>query len=122
MRYELRASMSDNNKIQSIEDLISFSAGNLGNDESAQQKFSEKHGEINRKEMERSTMQKAAGKGIPYVDLSGFAVSSDALSIIDEQEAIKLSAVCFYYDGQKIRLAAINQENSEVKDLLNKLK
>lgn len=122
MRYELCAPMSDNKKVQSIEDLISSLGGNAGDDESAQQKFSEKQGEINKKEMERLTRQKAAGKGIPYVDLAGFAVSPDALSIIDEQEAIKLSAVCFYYDGQKIRVGSTDPENSEVKDLLDKLK
>ncbi|MCK4554499.1 hypothetical protein KAU19_06115, partial [Candidatus Parcubacteria bacterium] len=79
----------DNNTTQSIEDLISFSEGGAGEDESAQQKFFEKQGEIKKKEIERITKQNAASQGLPYIDLAGFAISPDALVLVDEAKAVR---------------------------------
>ncbi len=93
----------DNKSTQSIEDLIASSRGEFKSDESAQTKFSEKQEEIKLKEIERLTMQKAARSGIPYINLSGFAVSPEALSLIKEEDGKRLSVVCFFYDGQNIR-------------------
>ncbi|MBU4073624.1 GspE/PulE family protein, partial [Patescibacteria group bacterium] len=114
--------MPDNKKAQSIEDLIFSSENYSDEDENAQQKFSKKQNEINKKDIERITMQKAASQGLPYIGLVGFAISLDALSVISEAEAIRLSAVCFYYDGEKIRIGSTNPENIEIKNLLDKLK
>lgn len=126
MRYALCVTrytfMPDNKKAQSIEDLIFSSENYSDEDENAQQKFSKKQNEINKKDIERITMQKAASQGLPYIGLVGFAISLDALSVISEAEAIRLSAVCFYYDGEKIRIGSTNPENIEIKNLLDKLK
>lgn len=113
-----------NNKIQSIEDLIADSKGQRqqSQDESAQVKFKDKQKEINLKEEERIAKQKAVSAGLPYIDLMGFAISPEALSIIPEAEAINLQVVCFYYDGARVRLAANNQENPELENLAVQLK
>lgn len=108
-------------KLQSIKDLI-VAAEDSDSDESVQAKFQSKQKEIKIKEMERATRQTAAASGLPYIDLFGFAISSEALSILSEEEAKALKTVCFYYDSQGIRLATINPDNPALFDLIKKLK
>lgn len=108
------------NDLQSIEDLIASSQGQ-NQDESAQAKFSEKQEKMKRSEIERLAKQKAAGAGLPYINLFGFAISPEALSIIEETEAKRLAAICFLYDGDNIRLATTKPESQEVADLLKSL-
>lgn len=111
--------MPDN--IQSIEDLIKSSSGAAGDDESAVGKFAQKEKEIKKKEIERSTQKEAEGMGIPYINLVGFAISPEVLSLVEEEEARRLSVVCFFYDGKNIRIGTTDYGNNEVKDLLQKL-
>ncbi|MEA3464332.1 MAG: GspE/PulE family protein [Patescibacteria group bacterium] len=106
----------------SIEDLIIPSQGQSQSDESAQTKFVEKQEEIKKKEIERLTEQQAGQSGVSYVDLAGFPVSPEALSLIKEEDAKKLSVVCFYYDGNNLRLASTQPDDNKVKDLLIQLK
>lgn len=112
----------DNKSTQSIEDLIASSRGEFKDDESAQTKFAEKQGEIKLKEMERLTKQKAAKSAVPYIDLVGFAISPEALSLIKEEDAKRLSVVCFFYDGKNIRLAATKPRDEEIQALFGQMK
>lgn len=112
----------DNKPIQSIEDLIISSQGKSQNNESAQAKFAEKQKEIKKKEIERLIVQQAGKLGIPHVDLAGFPISPEALSLIKEEDAKELSTVCFYYDGHNLRLASTQPDNNKVKGLLVQLK
>lgn len=108
--------------VQSIEDLIAGSKnGDVIDSESAQAKFQSKQKQIKIKEMERKAEWEAADLGVSYLDLFGFPVSPEALSMISEDDARKLKAVCFFYDGKKIRLGAVNPNNKEVTDMLQKL-
>ncbi len=108
--------------IQSIEDLIGQSAGSpTGDDDSAQVQFAHKTEEIKVKEMERLAERQADSLGASYVDLTGFSISPEALTLIDEEEAAKLSVVCFFYNGKDIRLGAVDYASPEVNDLLKKL-
>ncbi len=107
--------------LQSIEDLIDASHGKITDEESAQAKFLKKQEEIKRKETERIAKNKASGLGLPYINLVGFPISPEALSLIKEEEANKLNAVCFFYDGQNIRVATTNPDNPLIQDLLIKL-
>jgi type IV pilus assembly protein PilB len=100
--------------LQSIEDLISSSKGGTSDDESVHGKFVKKQKEIKVKEMERQTKQKAAGMGVHYIDLFGFPISPEALVLIKEKEAARLKAICFFYDGEHIRIATTNPKNEEV--------
>ncbi len=103
--------------IQSIEDLINAGKDN-SDDESVHAKFSQKQKEIKAKEVEQQTRQKAASLGLPYINLVGFPISPDAISLVSEEEAKELSSVCFFYDGQNIRMAT----TEPTEDVLNKLK
>src|SRR3989339_81024 len=107
--------------IPSIEDLISSSQGRPVDEDSPEGKFEKKQRDIMMKEMERLTNQKAAQAGIPYVNLFGFPISPDALSLIDIEDATRLKTVCFFYDGEKIRIATTEPENPGVGELLDEL-
>lgn len=107
--------------IPSIEDLLGGSNSG-GGDEDAQSRFTQKAKEIKIKEIERATQKEAALLGVPYVDLSSFAVSPEALSLIEEEEARRMPVICFFYDGKNIRLATTDYGNKEVAEVLEKFK
>ena len=103
--------------VQSNEDLFDSPEDIAPDDESAQAKFQTKQQEIRRKEIERATQNKAVSMGLPYVNLFGFPISPEALVLINEQDAIELALVCFYYDGKNIRLATTNTDRKEIKEM-----
>jgi len=70
--------------------------------------------EIRLKEAKKKTEAKAKAKGIPFIDLVDFPISTDALQIIDEKLAQQLKAVTFLEIGQEIRMAAVNPEDEKV--------
>lgn len=87
------------------------------NEDSAQGKFAYKQKEIKIKEIERQTSTKASTLGLSYVDLFAFPMSPDAISLISEEEAVAEKIVCFYYDGENIRLGVTRPENPRVKEI-----
>jgi type IV pilus assembly protein PilB len=106
--------------IQSIEDLLNPPSDNAGDDD-VQSEFIEKQKEIKIKEMERLAKRRAADLGVPYIDLTNFSISPEALSLIEEEEARNLSVVCFFYDGKNIRLGAKDPGDKEIRELLKRL-
>lgn len=108
--------------LQSIEDLIGASQGKIDDDQSAQAQFAQKSKEIKAKELERATEKKANSAGLPYISLLDFSISAEALVLISEDEAKKLSMVCFFYDGGRIRFGATQPQKEGVKDKIKKLK
>ena len=83
-------------------------------DDSVQGKFLSKEKEIKLRNEERQAEKRAALIGSPYVNLVGFPIGPDALALIREEEARELEALCFFYDGKRIRLAAINPRSERV--------
>jgi len=108
-------------KIQSISDLIKASQGKKIDEESVQGKFAKKTTEIKNKDMENQTQQKAVNFDFPYFDLFGFPISPEALSLIDEKEAEKAKTVCFFYDGENVRLGTSKPDNPETEVILQEL-
>jgi len=98
--------MTANN--QSIKDLMAAGAGNGDGDESAGAKFQAKQKEIREKEIEKQVREKAASLGLSYINLKGFSFSIDALALIPEEKAREDGVICFYYDGEKIRLGTVD--------------
>ncbi len=90
-------------------------------EESVAGRFARKQEEIKLKEIEEQTKQQAQQLSLDYINLVGFSISPEALALIQEKRAKKLSLVCFYYDGQHIRFACLNP-NQEVKDEVKRLK
>ncbi len=86
----------------------------VGND--PQTKFTKKMEEIDLKEKEKLVESNAAAAGLPYIDLSGFPVGSEALKIIPEDIAREKKVVCFFATPEEIRLGSV-EANEEVKEL-----
>ena len=107
--------MSD---LKSIDDLISPSSDK---ENDPVNKFAKKQKEIKLKAIEKETKKKAKSIGMPYINLVGFPISPEAISLIDEKKAKKIQAVCFFYDGKNLRLACI-EPTKEVIETLEKLK
>lgn len=108
------------NNMDSIEDLIHSSKGDV-KDESVQAKFTAKQKEIEIKERERLAQNKANSLGVSYVNLVGFPISPDALSVLTEEEARSLSIICFLYDGKNLRLGVLDMPNEAVSAKIKEL-
>ncbi len=100
-----------------FDSISSLLKNNKKNSSSTQAKFLSKQEEIKNKEIERQTQAKAQSLGLSYISLFGFPISPEALSLIPEEDAIKNKIICFFYDGENIRLATTNPENPEIKKI-----
>jgi type II secretory ATPase GspE/PulE/Tfp pilus assembly ATPase PilB-like protein len=106
------------NDIQSIEDIISDNVA----EGSAEEKLIFKEKEMKVKAEEKAAQKMAPGLGVSYINLVGFPIVSETLSLISEEEAGKIAAVCFFYDGRNLRLAALNPQSEEVAKKAQELK
>ena len=106
--------------MDSIEDLMHSPKGSA-NDESTQAKFSARQKEIKIKERERLTKGRADDLGLPYINLVGFPISPDALILLSEEDARKLSAVSFFYDGNNLRLGVADSPDEQVLEKIKEL-
>lgn len=101
----------------SINDLIHAHVDS-SDDESTEGRFQKKEKEIHDRDLERLTAARAQSSGLPYIDLNGFPISQEALAMIPENEAKELEAVCFFFDGHRLRLAALDPHSSKVRQKL----
>jgi len=77
--------------------------------------------DIGIKERELQAEQRAGELGYQYINLDGFPISPEALILIAEEQAKKLSAVCFFLGASDIRIGAINPDDPTVKALSQEL-
>jgi len=92
------------------------SAAPLADHDSAQEKFTEKMQEIGLKEKEEQVAAQAAQVGMPYLDLTAFPVSSEALRAIPEELAREKKVVCFFFTPEQVRLGTV-EATEEVKEI-----
>jgi len=101
----------------SIENLINPT----DDEESVAGRFAKKQDEIKLRRIEKQTQQNAQQLGWDYVNLYGFSISPEALTLVQEGRAREMKMVCFYYDGKNIRLGCL-EATKEVEDELARLK
>ncbi|MFA6131906.1 MAG: GspE/PulE family protein [Patescibacteria group bacterium] len=77
----------------------------------------EKMKEVRLKEKEDEAQGKARDLGVSFVNLKGFPISPEALSLIPREQAEKLKVVCFLHTGPEIRLAALEPKSEGVQEL-----
>ncbi len=77
--------------------------------------FSEKMDQIKIKEREAETAKDADLLGIPYINLSDFPITSEAMKTLPENEARERQIVCFYFSGNdsRVGVVAVKPENAE---------
>ena len=86
-----------------------------------QGKLSEKIGDIAQHGKEREAQGQASMIGVEYIDLKGFPISPDALTLVPQEQAVALKAITFFDSGPEFRLAAINPEDEAIKNLLHQI-
>lgn len=94
----------------------------LTSSEAAQQ-LEEKIQEIEIQKKEELVQKQAQKLGIPYINLFGFAISPEVLTIIPKEKASALKTVCFLFTGTggEIRLASLNPLEPPVQALFKSL-
>ena len=93
----------------------------LAENDEVDERFTEKMEKINRREKEDEAGRKAQALGIPTIDLKGFPISPEALTLVPEAQAAELKALVFLYTGNELRVAAVEPDNPKVKELLFQL-
>ncbi|MBU0614206.1 Flp pilus assembly complex ATPase component TadA, partial [Patescibacteria group bacterium] len=86
-----------------------------------QKQLQKKIGEVTQGGKEAEAKAMAGALGVEYVELKGFPISPDALTLVPESQAQELQVICFIFTGAEIRLAAIDPTNEKIKDLLHTL-
>ncbi|MEI6378063.1 MAG: GspE/PulE family protein [Candidatus Falkowbacteria bacterium] len=108
--------------LSSIEDLYGEEAA--AKEDTSQGKLTKGIQDIQLKELEDTTSAHAAANGFSYINLVGYPIMAEALSMLSEEEARTLKAVVFFADSEHLRIAALDPSNPEVqakaKDLLER--
>ncbi|MFH0840396.1 MAG: GspE/PulE family protein [bacterium] len=107
-------------KHSSIEDLIEASQGQADR-ESPTGKLAEGIEDIKLKEIEQEAQAKAAKEDFEYINLIGFPITPESLTLLDEKESKKLSAICFYRDSENLRISAVNPNDKAVQEKIAEL-
>ncbi len=84
-------------------------------------KLSSKLGELERKEKEKEAEVQAQTQDLPYINLTKFPISQEALKLISKEQAESLQTICFFYTGEEVRLASLNPTNTQVISLAKEL-
>jgi type IV pilus assembly protein PilB len=85
------------------------------------EQLQEKIGDIALQGKEREAQGSASVLGVEYIDLKGFPISPDALTLVPQDQAVKLKAITFLDTGPEFRLAAVQPDLPEIKDLLHQI-
>ncbi|MDP3985181.1 MAG: GspE/PulE family protein [bacterium] len=86
--------------------------------DSTQEKLSAKVYELELAAKEREVQTRAAAVGLPYINLKGFPISPEALTLVPEEQAKELRVVSFLYSGAEIRVGAVDPTEKAVKELV----
>lgn len=87
----------------------------------ASQKLSNNIENVNREFQEKSTLQQAKDRGLPYVNIGKTPLNPDFLKLIDLEAAKKARLIPFFKVGKQIRVAVENPDLPETKDLIQQL-
>ena len=78
----------------------------------SQEKFRDKMVEIKLKEQEQSVQRRAEEIGIGYINLKGFPIGPEVLTLIPEAVAADLQAITFLRQDDQIRIGAVDRPMS----------
>ncbi|MDZ7798848.1 MAG: GspE/PulE family protein [Patescibacteria group bacterium] len=98
------------------------SSGYQVSSDETKEKFEEKMDEIKLKEKEEAVKAKAEELSLNYINLVGFPIGPETLSIISKEEALKCKTVCFLKSGKEIRLGCLKPNTPETKELIKKIR
>lgn len=73
-----------------------------------EERFRQKMSEIDLREKERLTKEQASLLGLGYIDLTGFPIGAETLTLLSEEEARRLRAIAFVRSGKEIRVGVVD--------------
>jgi type II secretory ATPase GspE/PulE/Tfp pilus assembly ATPase PilB-like protein len=80
-------------------------------------KLNNKIEKITISEKEKETQQLAQASGLPYIELSQFPVTAEALRALPEDIARAQKLICFYFDSEEIRFGCV-EPTDEILELI----
>ncbi|HLD22240.1 MAG TPA: GspE/PulE family protein [Patescibacteria group bacterium] len=86
--------------------------------EKVQVKFQEKMKDIALQTEEEETQQKAALIGIAYINLEGFPIGPEVLSLISEEQARAHHVIPFFRLENKIRVGIVRPDDARIPDII----
>jgi type II secretory ATPase GspE/PulE/Tfp pilus assembly ATPase PilB-like protein len=102
---------------QNINDL--FTSENQESDSSL--KLSAKLNTMKVDKLEEEAQAKAVASDLKYIDLNGFPIIPNALSLIEEAQAKSLGVICFYLSDEVIKIGTTGPHNPQLKKMINEL-
>lgn len=107
--------------MQNIDDLLnqykSKSQKVQVSSEGVQGKFEEKMKEISIKDKEKEAEGRALGAGLAYINLVGFPISPEVLSIISKDLAEQTKAICFFKNDEGLRVGFVEPGSDSAQQL-----
>ncbi len=86
-----------------------------------EEKFKSKITEIQLGEKETEAKTRAEALNLSYINLSKLALLPEAISVIPEEQAKKIKAVCFDKEDDNLKIAVVDPENPELQKVIAKL-
>ncbi|MEK7107924.1 MAG: GspE/PulE family protein [Patescibacteria group bacterium] len=87
-----------------------------------EEKQQQKLDSMRHKEEEDLAQTLSAKYGVPYINLSGIAIATDALRLVDEKTARELKVAPFSLIGKKVAIGALSPTKDGISQLIQKLK
>jgi len=86
-----------------------------------EEKLASKMMAISLKQKEQEAKSKATVAKTPYINLVGFPIRPEALSLIDEQTAKKLKVITFFSRERDIRIGAVDPSLPEIQKIIQEI-
>ncbi|MFH1781660.1 MAG: GspE/PulE family protein [Patescibacteria group bacterium] len=81
----------------------------------------EKIREIQLNKLEKMTKEKAGQLSMQYINLKGFPIGPEIISLISEEKAKEAEVLCFFHMQNQVRLATPNPDNPAINDVVTSL-
>ncbi|PIY96172.1 MAG: hypothetical protein COY66_04905 [Candidatus Kerfeldbacteria bacterium CG_4_10_14_0_8_um_filter_42_10] len=109
---------------KTIDDLLNGSGESklqISSDET-EEKLEHKIEEIEINKKERLVAAQASASGFSYINLKGFPIEPEALSLISAEKAKAIKAVCFFRSEEQLRIGAVDPTIPEISKILEEFK
>lgn len=87
----------------------------------ASDKLQEKLEEIRIETSEKETEQRAVSLGLPFINLVGFPIGPEIISLIPEEEAAGHRVVAFFHMENQIRIGVVDPDDADLHDIIANL-